>query len=100
VILRHISVSKKDLRTIVEFLSDFVGAFVPLKLLWRISLPIKERRLVLGAISSSFLIALSGVVTCAIWFSAEDMGPDVQIVFDGVRHLQVGSVPSTLSVLR
>jgi hypothetical protein len=72
--------------------SDLVGTFIPLKLLWRISLPPKERRLIHGAISASLITAVSGVVTFVFWISVEHVGPDVQIVFDGVRHLEVGSV--------
>lgn len=82
---------------IVEFLSDIIGTIVPLMLLWRISLPPKERRLVHGAISASLLTALSGIVTCAFWFIGGDMGKDVQIVLDGVHHQQVQSLLHRIS---
>jgi hypothetical protein len=100
-VIRHrIDLNKRGLCTTVEFVSDLVGTFVPLKLLWRISLPPKERRLIHGAISASLITAVSGVVTFAFWFSVDAVGPDVQIVLDGVRHLEVGLLLSISFVLK
>jgi hypothetical protein len=80
---------------IVEFSSDIIGAIVPLVFLWRISLPEKERRLVHASVSATLLTALGGVVNCTFWFKGADLGVDVQIVQDGVRHQQVRPVLHT-----
>ncbi|KAH6914739.1 hypothetical protein BKA70DRAFT_1396146 [Coprinopsis sp. MPI-PUGE-AT-0042] len=72
----------------VDFPSDILGIILPLKFLWRVSLPTNERRLVHGAISASIVTTLSGVVSCVFWFVVTDGGKDVQILMDGVRHQQ------------
>ncbi|KAH6910339.1 hypothetical protein BKA70DRAFT_1147351 [Coprinopsis sp. MPI-PUGE-AT-0042] len=72
----------------VDFLSDIVAIIVPLRFLWRITLPPSERRLVHGAISATILTALSSVVTCVFWYARIDLGQDFRIIVAGVIHQQ------------
>jgi hypothetical protein len=81
----------------VDFLSDILAIIVPLRFLWRISLPPSERRLVHGAISATVLTALSGVVTCVFWYAPIDLGQDFRIIAAAVLHQQVYYSPKNVA---
>ncbi|KAH6891833.1 hypothetical protein BKA70DRAFT_1201425 [Coprinopsis sp. MPI-PUGE-AT-0042] len=74
-----------------EFLSDIMSIVIPLKFLWRLTLPPTEQRLIRGAILATLLTAFCGVATCIFWFKVTDLGKDFRVIVAGVRHQQAAA---------
>ncbi|KAF8161390.1 hypothetical protein B0H34DRAFT_378550 [Crassisporium funariophilum] len=64
----------------VDFAADAVLIITPSIMLWKVKLPVKERRLVLVLFSSSILTLLSAIPYALIWFFGVRLPPDSQLV--------------------